>query len=124
MSLAEQLANEEEALRSRVGQLSPEARERYHRLVRSSYKDPDTYAALNWFLICGLHHFYVGRWFRGLMSLGLMVVGVAYFFDYGWLLIIGLFLVELYELFRSQSIVQKINLARSKLILSSIESSN
>jgi TM2 domain-containing membrane protein YozV len=124
MSLAEQLANEEEALRSRVGQLSPEARERYHRLVRSSYKDPDTYAALNWFLICGLHHFYVGRWFRGLMSLGLMVVGVAYFFDYGWLLIIGLFLVELYELFCSQSIVQKINLARSKLILSSIESSN
>ena len=123
MGLAEQLSKEEEDLRARVGKLSPQGRERYHRLVRSTVKDPDTYATLNWFCICGLHHFYVGKCFRGLLTLLLMIIGIAYFFNYGWLLIVGLLVVELFELFRSQTIIQKINLARSIEILIDIESS-
>ena len=65
----------------------------------------------------------MGKWFRGLLTLLLMIIGIAYFFNYGWLLIAGLLVVELFELFRSQTIIQKINLARSKEILIDIESS-
>jgi TM2 domain-containing membrane protein YozV len=124
MGIAEKLSKEEEELSARVRILSLEGREKYHRLVRSTVKDPDTYAALNWFCICGLHHFYVGKWFRGFFTLLLMVIGIAYFFNYGWFLIAGLLALELFELFRSQIIIQKLNLARCKEILTDIESSN
>jgi TM2 domain-containing membrane protein YozV len=124
MSLAEQLSEEEERLRHHVGKLSPQDRERYHRLMRSTVKDPDTYATLNWFCVCGLHHFYVGKWIRGTITILLMFVGIIYFFRFGWILITCLLLIELFELFRSQTIVQKINLSRSKGILTEIESSN
>ena len=53
--------NEEEALRSEINHLPDELRAQFYNEVKNKIKDPDTYAALNWFFICGLHHFYLGK---------------------------------------------------------------
>ncbi len=105
----EEIAAETEALRREVRELPDEQRKRFHHHFGKSARDPDTYAVLNYLFIAGLHHFYLGKWFRGLLNLAVFGGGVA-------LMVVGLTMpglaiigvitaVEFYALFRAQAIV-------------------
>ena len=105
--------DEEERLREIAGALPGEQRRAFYREVSRELRDPDTYAALNWFFLVGLHHFYLHRWVRGAVNLGVFLLGVGLlfaqqFFD-GIALIVLISVLELWALFRSQIIVQDWN---------------
>lgn len=104
---------EEEQLKAEANALPAEARKAFYREVSRAVKDPDTYAALNWFFITGLHHFYLGRWGWGAFDLGLFALGVALIIGQAYLLGLGLILavtvIEFWALFRSQIIVRDWN---------------
>ncbi len=104
---------EEERLRVEIASLPDESRKEFYLKVKSRIKDPDTYAALNWFFITGIHHFYLGKWFYGILDLSLFLVGVMLvIMDYhllGFSVIVFISVVELWALFRSQIIIQDWN---------------
>ncbi|MCC5878907.1 MAG: TM2 domain-containing protein [Idiomarina sp.] len=104
---------EEERLRGLIRQLSDIERKAFYEAVRREVKDPDTYAVLNWFFICGLHHFYLGKWWRGAINLTgfclailLMGLGMA---NIGVVVLVLILTIELGALFRAQIIVQAWN---------------
>jgi len=109
----ESVEREEEALRQQVSRLDDAARAAFYRRVEGRIRDPDTYATLNFLFITGLHHFYLQRWLRGALSLTGFFAGVLLILAGQWvigvLLIAAIGLLELYELFRSQAIVQDYN---------------
>lgn len=70
---------EEEQLREAAAALPDEQRRGFYREVKRELKDPDTYAVLNWFFLVGLHHFYLRRWGRGLLDIGLVIAGIPKF---------------------------------------------
>ena len=76
-------------------------------------KDPDTYAALNYIFIAGLHHFYLGKWQRGLLNIVVFWTGVIFLFNgytsIGIVIIIAITILEFYELFKSEIIVKEHN---------------
>ena len=109
----------EDEHRGKVMALSTQQRQRYHRLEQKHLRDPDTYAALNWFLV-GLHHFYLGRYWRGAINLALFVIGLLSL-PPGLLLIGVVFLVELSQLFRSQTIVREFNLKTMRRLLDEVQ---
>lgn len=104
---------EEESLRKAIRELPEEQRADFYRQAGKAVKDPDTYAALNWFFITGLHHFYLGRWQRGLMDIGALLVAIGCFWGgfiwTGAALLLIVYSWELWQLFRSQVIVQDWN---------------
>lgn len=109
---AVEVEREENRLRDAVSALPDEVRKRYYERLRGRTKDPDTYATLNWFLVAGLHHFYLGKTARGAANLAVFAVGVLLFFvlpPVGFAIIAVLFVVELWALFRSQIIVRDHN---------------
>lgn len=108
MSIRE-LEKEEDALRSEVTKLDPNHRKFYYELESKRIKDPDTYAALNYTIVGGLHHFYLGKLFFGALNFALTVIGVVTFLQGGWILIVLVIVIELPQLFRAQSIVKKYN---------------
>ena len=104
---------EEETLRQRVRDLPDAARARFYSEAGERLRDPDTYAVLNFSLICGIHHLYLRRYALWLFEFLVGVVGVVLLVT-PWLLagialIAALFIAELYCLFRSQVIVQDYN---------------
>lgn len=109
----QRVEEEEEALRRLVSQLDDAARAAYYKRLEKRICDPDTYATLNFLFITGLHHFYLKRWLRGTLSLAGFFAGVILILAGQWvigvLLIAAISLLELYELFRSQAIVQDYN---------------
>ena len=104
---------EQERLRALARALSDEDRKVFFDELSRRIKDPDTYAVLNWFFPVGIHHFYLGRWSRGLADLGLMLAGIALVVSGAapvGIVLIGMVVVwELWALFRSQVIVQDWN---------------
>ena len=68
MRSKEAVQEEEERLRKLVRELPDDKRLQFFQQVETDLKDPDTYATLNFLFIAGLHHFYLGKWFRGLDS--------------------------------------------------------
>jgi four helix bundle protein len=64
----ERVADTADALRVKVLELSEDDRRSFYRLVKKKIKDPDTYAVLNWLVLTGLHHFYLGQWLRGTIN--------------------------------------------------------
>lgn len=111
---------EEEAIREQVRQLPDDQRAAFFHHYNKELRDPDTYAVLNWLFLAGLHHFYLGRFQRGLVNLVAMVVGLVLLLigiGFGGLVILVVLLVELPALFRSQVIVMDYNnrLARTLL---------
>lgn len=114
----------EEAIRLEVRQLPDELRKQFYERAEKELKDPDTYAVLNYLFIAGLHHFYLGRWFRGLINLAVFSAGVYLLFLEQWqngLIVIGAITVlELYALFRAQIIVKDYNNRISTDILESL----
>lgn len=109
----EAVEQEEERLRQRLAALPDARRKAVYRALQKRLKDPDTYAALNWFFMGGLHHFYLRRWGRGLADIGLVLFGLALLFTplfvLGLLCWAGVAIWELANLFRSQVIVQDWN---------------
>ena len=110
---AEAVHQQEEALRLKVRQLSEAQRQRFYHRFNRQVKDPDTYAVLNYLLVAGLHHFYLGRVGRGCLNMGLFVMAVTMLFSGWWwlgLAMIGVLLVaELPALLRSELIVADYN---------------
>ncbi len=103
----------EENIRKLIRELPETTRAAFYRETEKKLKDPDTYATLNYLLIAGLHHFYLGKWARGLINISVFALGIILaFMDYprfGVSLIIAISVFELYALFRSQVIVQDYN---------------
>jgi len=103
----------EETLRKRIRQLPEDKRGKFYTDVKKEIRDPDTYAALNWFFVTGLHHFYLGKWLHGSFDLAMFVVGIALIISNQILLGVSLILfvsiIEFWALFRSQIIVQDRN---------------
>ena len=114
-----------ESLRKKVSLLSEEERKEYYDLFIPMLKDHDTYAVLNYFLLAGLHHFYLGKLMRGSLNLTVLITGISliiftkYIFV-GTLAIFFILLTELLALFRSQIIVKNHNNLLSEKILNSI----
>ena len=117
----------EEDIRLAVRELSDEQRKTFYGRAEKELKDPDTFAVLNYLFIAGLHHFYLGRWIRGLINLAVFGAGIYLMVLEQWrngLIVIGIItLLELYALFRSQIIVKHYNNRISEEILDSIEAS-
>lgn len=115
----------EEALRQRVRELPDELRKQYYEKAERRIRDPDTYAVLNYLFIAGLHHFYLKRWFRGLLNLSVFCAGVALMiigmWPFGLALIAAITLLEIYALFRSQIIVRAYNNAVMETLLESLQ---
>lgn len=107
------VAAREEQLRLWVRDLPRAERARFFRAAEKELKDPDTYAVLNYIFIAGLHHFYLGRWIRGLANLLIFSLGVAALLlgmiHLGVILLVGISILELYALFLAQTIVQAYN---------------
>ena len=121
----EYLRQVEEKLRDQIGKLSNEQKKRYYALELAQVKDPDTYAVLNWAFLAGLHHFYLGKWQRGLLNLLLMLIGGLLYFSQllpllGGGLILLVFIVELPQLFNSQKIIHQYNNQLMKRLLNDI----
>ncbi|GAA0823511.1 TM2 domain-containing protein [Colwellia sp. D2M02] len=105
---------EENRLREQISRLNLEQKRHYYNLEVENLKDPDTYAALNWLFVAGLHHFYLGKWKRGAINLGLMLLGCVFiltgsFIAAGIALVLLTFIIELPQLFKSQSIIHAYN---------------
>lgn len=108
----EVVKEQSEQLREKLRQLDDKTRFEYYQKYEKALKDPDTYAVLNWFFLTGLHHFYLGKMTRGLVNLGLMLLGIFLLTEapgWGLILILGVVVIELPALFRSQVIVENQN---------------
>ncbi|MBL4940419.1 MAG: TM2 domain-containing protein [Colwellia sp.] len=118
----EQLRLEENQLREQVTALSVEQKRQYYAQELQQIKDPDTYAALNWAFIAGLHHFYLGKWQRGLINLALMFTGLLFYFSglftlFGAALVLLVFIIELPQLFNSKNVIHSYNNQLMKTLL-------
>ncbi len=129
--MADLLAAEEEAIRDAVDALPADVKVTYYEMANEELKDPDLYATLAYAFFSGLHHFYLGRWGRGLVDLGLNVVGIGLIIVgamqdslpptvIGVLLVLGVAIVELKDLFQSQKIVRQYNLERQLELLKAL----
>jgi hypothetical protein len=119
---------QEEQIRKQVRELSDPQRLEYYKTVSSKIKDPDSYATLNYIVIAGLHHFYLGRWLLGLINISVFTAGATMIYfhqiELGVAFIVGIVLFELYELMRSQIIVQDHNNTMSQEALRCIVESD
>ena len=114
----EQLRLEEDRLREQVAALSVEQKKQYYAQELQHIKDPDT----NWAFIAGFHHFYIGKWQRGLTNLALMLLGVLLYISgiftlVGIALILFVFIIELPQLFNSENIICSYNNQLMKRLL-------
>lgn len=127
------LDREQEALDGAVAALPEAQRQLFYDRSEQAFKDPDTYATLAYMFVAGLHHFYLQRWGRGALDLGLnltgfVLVGIGVVTDNTWVVLAGTGIVvavgisELSYLFRSQSIVRRYNLNRQRELLGAVQS--
>lgn len=121
---AKQVAEEEEAIRLTVRELSEPQRLAFYEAFSEQLKDPDTYAMLNYFFLTGLHHMYLGNYTRGAINMSLLLVGIVLAVSgaamFGGLIIVFIISVEMMALFRSQVVVQDHNNKLSRKILRSL----
>lgn len=127
------LAAEEEAIRDAVDALPANLKVTYYEMANEEFKDPDLYATLAYAFFSGLHHFYLGRWGRGLIDvvlnlagISLIVVGVVQDSTtptvIGVLIVVGVAIVELKDLFQSQTIVRRYNVEQQLKLLKALRS--
>ncbi|MBY0475893.1 MAG: TM2 domain-containing protein [Nitrosomonas sp.] len=107
------IQDEEERIRRLVRELPDNKRLQFFQQVEKDLKDPDTYATLNFLFIAGLHHFYLGKWFRGLVNFSIFLLGVILLFTpaviIGVFLLLAITIIELMALFNAQIVVQEYN---------------
>ena len=111
---------QQDQIRRQIREMSDEQRRTFYTLSEKKIKDPDTYATLNYIFIAGLHHFYLGKWLLGLINITVFWGGVACIVLKQ--VELGVALFELFELFRSQALVQHHNNLISQEILSNMNS--
>jgi len=117
----DEVLKKEDLLREEVHNLSIENKKLFYLKIENKIKDPDTYAALNWLFLAGLHHFYLQKWVQGIINLSLFVISIFLLFSeytyWGIGILFAVFIVELKDLFQSQSIVFDYNNKMSEKIL-------
>ena len=103
----------EEGLRVRLRSLDDSQRKEVFRRFNRCLKDADSYAVLNYVFIAGLHHFYLGKWARGLVNIAIFWVAVGLMLAgsivAGLIILLAITVFELRELFQSQVIVLAYN---------------
>ncbi len=113
MESKEAIQQKEEHIRQLVRALPDHKRLKFFKETEMKLKDADTYAALNFVFVAGIHHFYLGKWARGLVNIIIFFTGVVMLFTgliaIGIFILIAITIVELYALFRAQLIVQDYN---------------
>ena len=120
---SETVEAQEEKLRESIRELNEAERNSFFNLFSKQVKDPDTYAALNFFIITGLHHFYLKRYIRGSINLTLFCIAIVGSFigflklGQGLSIIVLIVLVEIPNLFRSQIVVKDYNNRLTEKIL-------
>lgn len=121
----EQVSANEEQLRSRVQHLSAEQKKYFYAAFEKKIKDPDTYAVLNYLLLAGLHHFYLGKWLRGFFNLAVFSLGVLLLLMsssmIGTILVIIIVVLELPALFQAQTVVADHNNQTMASLLNELE---
>ncbi|ALO45565.1 hypothetical protein [Pseudohongiella spirulinae] len=105
---------EEHEIRDVVRALPATRQYRYHQLEVRLLKRPSTYKALNWLFPMGIHHFYLGRWIRGLITLSLTLSGVFMIVAmqmtaYGLMLLLATVLIEIPQLLNARLLVHSRN---------------
>jgi TM2 domain-containing membrane protein YozV len=114
---------EEDAIREKIAQLSPELRKAYYIQESERLKDPDTYAVLCYGLMCGIHHLYLRKYTSAIVDVMLLVSCIIVFILSAPLGLVGFCVLAargLYFLFTSKNEVEKYNLALMKEILAEI----
>ncbi len=114
------IQNEDDLIRQKIAQLSPELRKAYYTQESERLKDPDTYAVLCYGLMCGIHHLYLHKYTSALIDVMLLVACIIVFFLNTTLGLIGFCALAargLYFLFSSKNEVEKYNLELMKKIL-------
>ena len=125
---SEIVEEQEEKLRASVRELNESERKFFFKSFSKQVKDPDTYAVLNFFIITGLHHFYLRKYIRGSINLSLFLFAIAEIFiglvqvnvprlGQGLLIMVLVLLIEIPNLFRSQIIVKDYNNRLTEKIL-------
>lgn len=113
MRSKEAIQEDEERIRKLVRELTDERRLQFFKQTEKDLKDPDTYATLNFLFIAGLHHFYLGKWLRGLINFTVFLLGAILLFSpavvMGAFLLLAITIIELKALFNSQILVQEYN---------------
>lgn len=114
-----------EALRTSVGALRDDERRAFYEACEPRIKDPDTYAALNWFFLAGIHHMYLGKWVRGSCNLVVMLIGLSLLLTgsgTGLVVMLAVVLIELPALFRAELIVREHNVRLGERTLRTLRS--
>ncbi|PSJ18083.1 hypothetical protein [Nitrosomonas supralitoralis] len=113
MRTKEAIQEDEERIRELVRELTDEKQLQFFKQTEKDLKDPDTYATLNFLFIAGLHHFYLGKWLRGLINFTVFMLGAILLFSpalvIGAFLLLAITIIELKALFNSQILVQEYN---------------
>jgi len=108
----EQLERNEALLRVKVTALSEDKKRAFYQLQSKHLKDPDTYAALNWLFLGGVHHYYLGKYVLFALELTLLIIAIIGFslgYSSAIYIIILLTIYELPQLFFSQQITRQYN---------------
>lgn len=131
-----QVDAEEEAIRHEIRALPDDTRAKVFSEVNEKIRDPDTYATLNYGLIAGFHHFYLGKYWRAVLEAILFLTGVYliyyggtiknghFLMFFGIAVTVALVVLELVALFRAQIIVQDFNNQKTRGILKNYSNSN
>ncbi|GAD02341.1 hypothetical protein [Agarivorans albus] len=122
----EQVEQRQEQLREQIALLPQEQRKHFYQLWQKQVKDPDSYAVLNYLLLAGLHHFYLGKWLRGAVNLVISIIAILLVALGAGLLGLGLLvaitIVELPALFRSELVVLDYNNQQMQQLLEQVKS--
>lgn len=111
----DEVEKQEDLLRDEINNLDKEKKKLFFEKVEKEIKDPDTYASLNFLFLTGVHHFYLQKWLKGSINLGLFIIGLVLLFGstfsygIGLGMIIAIVILELNELFKAQIIIQDYN---------------
>lgn len=105
---------EEHELREQIRSLPDNQRQYYMTLESAGLKSPDRYLLLNRLFPLGLHHFYLGRWGRGVVNGGLTASGLALLLGtdqlvYGLMLLAAMVFIEIPQLLNARHLVHSRN---------------
>lgn len=120
----EKLEELEKSLKDDIQKLPQDTKAKYFKEFSNRVKDPDTYAVLNWLFLGGIHHFYLGRFITFGIEMTLLVFALTCYlagFQVSLLILLGIAIYELPQLFFSQRIVREYNLKLSSRILDELK---
>lgn len=105
---------EEHELREQIRSLPDNQRQYYMTLESAGLKSPDRYLLLNRLFPLGLHHFYLGRWGRGVVNGGLTAIGLTLLLGtdqlvYGLMLLAAMVFIEIPQLLNARHLVHSRN---------------